>query len=183
MIEKYIEAFEEIKDTEIKSNYDLQTWKAKAINIAIRLYGEDSKQEEQINLIKYKTYMSGSINGSSFGGGNNAKNCEKRIQEVTSGFISDLNRFGLPEKVNKNKEGGINISVNQNQTVSVNIIVEAIKDELTGNQVKEIEKILNSKEDETTKKQKVADKIKKFGSDVAANILSNILTNPAIYGG
>ena len=43
---KYIEAFEEIKSPIINDNSSLQTWKAKAINIVVRVYGINSRQEE-----------------------------------------------------------------------------------------------------------------------------------------
>lgn len=123
--------------------------------------------------------------GSSGGGGNNGKNCEKQANEIITSFITDIEIFGLSESKKIEKNGGINISVNQsqNQTVNVNIIWASVKDELSGKQLKEVEGIINSDDNHETKKQKIFDKLKSFGTDVASNIIAGLLTNPAMYGG
>jgi hypothetical protein len=191
MKEKYIEALKSVQIPTITSNYDLQTWKAKAINIISRIYGDESKQENQINEIKYQSYPSfGTIGGrnspsTSSGGGNNSKHCEKQAQEIIGSFIYDLETFDIPEPKQTEKNGGINISLhqNQNQTVNVNVIWESIRDELKGSQLKEIEEIINDDDEPQSKKKRIFDKVKSFGTDVATNIIAGILTNPAIYGG
>lgn len=84
----------------------------------------------------------------------------------------------------------ININVNQSQSQSqeqlqimaIHIFTEAIKDELTGKQIKEIKEIFKEEPDAKKAYPKIFDKIKSFGSDVASNVLANILTNPAIWG-
>ncbi len=48
--------------------------------------------------------------------------------------------------------------------------------------LKDIKEILESKADSETKKKSIFDKIKSFGSDVAASIVANIVTNPNIFG-
>ncbi|PZR11683.1 MAG: hypothetical protein DI539_20390 [Flavobacterium psychrophilum] len=189
MIEKYVTALEAI-DCKITSHYDLITWQQNVLNIIVRIYGNNSKQEESIKQIQFKTYASwGSSNGSSGGGGNNATHCTKQAENFIKGLISDLNTFGLPEieKVNKYHHTNITLNQNQNQnqsqTVNINLIWESIKEELTGKQAREIEEIINNPEDESeVKKIKVLDKIKSFGLDVASNIVAGLLTNPAIYG-
>jgi hypothetical protein len=191
MKEKYIEALKSVQNPTITSNYDLQTWKAKAINIVSRIYGDESKQESQINEIKYQSYPSfGTIGGrgrpsTRSGGGNNSKHCEKQANEIITSFIYDLETFDIPEPKSKQNNGGINISLhqNQNQTVNVNVIWESIRDELKGSQLKEIEEIINDDDEPQSKKKRIFDKVKSFGTDVATNIIAGILTNPAIYGG
>ncbi len=77
----------------------------------------------------------------------------------------------------------INITQNQETKISLNLIIDSIQDELTGKQLKELQKIIESKDvDVNEKKTKIVDKLKKFGTDVASNILAGILTNPNIYG-
>lgn len=81
-----------------------------------------------------------------------------------------------------------NIQITNNQTVSqqitLNIFLEAIKDELTGKQVKELKEVMKDYESEPElAKTKIIDKIKGFGGDVLSNIVANILTNPTIYSG
>ena len=187
MTDKYIIALEEIRNPEIKNGYDLISWQSKAINVIVRIYGEDSIQEEQIKQVKFKTYPSYGVNGQTYGGGNNATFCNKQASEIIQGLISDLSSFGLPEKRGKTKSDGINISLNQHQsqtqTINVSLIWESVKDELTGKQIKELESVLSEEISVEEKKTKTIDKLKSFGSDIITNIIANILTNPAIYGG
>lgn len=185
MEEKYITALEEIKILEIVDNYSLQSWKSKAINIVTRIYGKDSKQEEQINLIRFKTYASfGSYSprgGSrTFGGGNNAAHCQKQATEVIEGLISDIKNFGIPKNDIASSSDKINITVNQNQsqTVNIKILIDALQEELTGRQLNEVQNILEEDVDKDGKRKKLIDKLKSFGGDVASNIVANILTNP-----
>lgn len=183
MIEKFIEAFKEISIPQISNGEELRAWQGKAINTVVRVYGEDSIQEQQIKNVFFERYSSMYVGGQSFGGGNNSKLCEKQASEVISGFISDLINFGLPEQRIVEKTNGINISVNQhqNQTVKLKVIFDLVKDELTGKQMKEIEEVLTEVESPENKKNKLIQKLKSFGSDVVTNIVASILTNPNIY--
>lgn len=184
MIDKYISSLKTLDNQKFSSFENLKAWQGKAINVLVRVYGENSIQEEQVKNIHYQRYASYSINGESFGGGNNLRLCENQASEVINGFISDLETFGLPTARIK-ESNGINISLNQtqNQTVNLNLILEAIKEELTGKQTKELDEILKSDEEPEEKKSRVLGKLKSFGSDVLSNIIANIITNPAIYGG
>ena len=72
-------------------------------------------------------------------------------------------------------------SQQQSQSQTFQLIVDIINDELTGKQQKELRDIIESDSDAETKKRSIIDKIKSFGTDVASNIVANILTNPSIY--
>ena len=185
MVEKYIAALKEIENPQIINNYTLEIWKSKTTNVLERIYGKGSIKEEQIKRIQVITYATRAVNGKKFGGGNNAKDCNQQASEMIKGFISDLTSFGLPKIEDKKVSDGINISLSQhqNQTMNVNIILEAINDELTGKQRKELEDILKQSATAEDKKKSILEKLKSFGGDVATNIVANILTNPAIYGG
>ena len=93
-----------------------------------------------------------------------------------------------PEKPNETKGSTNNININNTQSVSqqltLNIFLDSIKDEITGNDFKALKEIMKAyeKEPEETK-SKVIEKIKGFGGDVLSNIVANILTNPTIYSG
>lgn len=184
MIEKYIKSLTDIQNPNITNIYELKSWQGNAINIVNRIYGNESKQEEQIKNINFKSYPRGSINGSSFGGGNNGKECSRQASEIINGFISDLTNFGLPENKKNDNNNGINISVNQNQNQSVQLhfIWESVKDELTGKQIKELKEVIEEDTPAENKKKKVIEKLKSFGGDVITNIVANILTNPNIFG-
>jgi hypothetical protein len=185
MTDKFIKALEEISNPSITNKYELGSWQAKAVNIITRIYGNDSKQECQINKIEYKKYPSVHFAGVSSGGGNNSTECSQQAKELIKSIIDDLKTFGIPEVNKSENESGINISVNQmqNQSVNISIVWETIEDELTGKQIKELKKILKGKDKPEDKKKKIFEKLTEFGTSVASNVLSTILTNPGIIGG
>lgn len=189
-MEKYIKSLESLKEMQINDKYELEAWKASSINLITRIYGAESKQEEQIKSIKYASsggfFISGPGGDYSSGGSNNISSCKKQSNHLIDGIIKDLQNFGLP-KVGalKKDDGGINIAINQTQSVkqeiSLNIIFKVLQDEITGKQLKEIQLILESDDEMNKKKGKLVEKLKSFGSDVATNIIAAILTNPSIY--
>jgi len=71
---------------------------------------------------------------------------------------------------------------NQEQTQSLQILVDLIKDELNGRQLKDLKEIIQSDQDEETKKKSIKEKFISFGRDLAPSILANIITNPQIWG-
>jgi len=99
--------------------------------------------------------------------------------------IKEIPNKSKKEVIKQEKGIHINITQSQNQqtNVSINLIIEAFQDELNGNQRKEIQTIIDDKELEPEKKKsKIVETLKKFGGDVASNILANILTNPSFFG-
>ena len=69
---------------------------------------------------------------------------------------------------------------NNTQKINLSVILNQLEKELSSNQIEELQNILNSNSPD--KKQKVLNKLKSFGSDVCANIIAGILTNPGIFG-
>lgn len=98
----------------------------------------------------------------------------------------------VPQKIQKptasSANSGINVNVNQSQqqtqqqTQSFQIFLEAIKDELTGKQQKELKLLAKEELPEAEKRIKIINKLKSFGSDILSNIIANVITNPAIWG-
>ncbi len=93
----------------------------------------------------------------------------------------------IPQTITTPKEvqnGGVVItnsnSQSQNQQQAANIFLEAISDELTGKQVKELKAALA--DEKGGKKGSLIEKVKSFGLDTLSNIVANIVTNPAIWG-
>lgn len=97
----------------------------------------------------------------------------------------------LPEKIESKpiplKEAGTIININQTQSqsqdIAIHIFIEAIKDELTGKQLKEIKAIVSEEPEPEKAKSKVIEKLKSFGEDVLTNIVANVITSPTIWGG
>lgn len=98
----------------------------------------------------------------------------------------------VPQNNKKQKDKGVNITTNinntnnqsqsQEQSVAINIFLEAIKDDLTGRQLKDLKEVIKDSGDDKEKARNgVIDKLKSFGSDVASNIVANIITNPMIW--
>lgn len=90
-----------------------------------------------------------------------------------------------------NIDKSVNVNVNQSQSQSqtqeqkqvVEIFLEAIKDELTGKQFKELKEIAKQEPNPEKAKTKVLDKIKSWSGDVLANVVANIVTNPTVWDG
>lgn len=72
----------------------------------------------------------------------------------------------------------------QQQSLAVELFLEAIKDDLTGRQIKELKAVVAGADNDLQKARPgIIEKLKSFGADVASNIVANLLTNPAIWGG
>lgn len=161
------------------SDFDLSAWKSSTILILDRIFGSDYQGIKAIEKIRYNS--SGISNGHSSAFWDNMDSCKKQAREILETCLMELETFGVREQ-KQMANNGININLTQNQSVNINLLISAIKDELTGAQMKEVEEIMNSPENQKDKKNKIFDKIKSFGVDVASNVLANILTNPAIWG-
>lgn len=75
-------------------------------------------------------------------------------------------------------------SQDQGQSLAVELFIEAIKDDLTGRQIKELKAVVADVNNDLQKARPgIITKLKEFGGDVASNIVANILTNPSIWSG
>lgn len=75
-------------------------------------------------------------------------------------------------------------SQSQEQAIAVELFIEAIKDDLTGRQIKELKSVVAEADNDLQKARPgIIAKLKEFGTDVASNIVANLLTNPVIWGG
>jgi hypothetical protein len=160
--------------------FQIEAWKQSTSILLSRIFGANSQALKSIDKIEYRSWGVYGGSGPSFSS-NNLESCKKQGRDILEACISELETFGTPEKENSDK-GGINITVNQSQTVNVSLLVSALENELTGSQLKELKQIMNSKETPENKKEKLTDKLKSFGKDVATNVLASILTNPNIWG-
>lgn len=91
-----------------------------------------------------------------------------------------------------NKREAINVTIhnansqsqNQEQSMAAKLFIEAIKDDLTGRQIKELKAVVAEADNDLEKARAgIISKLKDFGVDVASNIIANILTNPIVWGG
>ena len=76
-----------------------------------------------------------------------------------------------------------NQSQSQSQNVMLKVFVEALHEELSGRQIRELKSVAEDENlNEEEKKSTILDKIKEFGKDTLASIVANVLTNPTIWG-
>ena len=124
---------------------------------------------------------------------------QKRLLAILEAFaalptvIPDNRTTQITEKKGKGKDAinvitTINISNIQSQSLeqslAVDLFIEAIKDDLTGRQIKELKSVVTEADNDLQKARlSIIAKLKEFGSDVASNIVANLLTNPMIWGG
>ncbi len=124
---------------------------------------------------------------------------QKRLLAILEAFavlpivIPDNRTTQVTDKKSKGKDA-INVvttinnsntqSQSQEQSLAVELFIEAIKDDLTGRQIKELKSVVAEADNDLQKaRPSIIAKLKEFGADVASNIVANLLTNPMIWGG
>jgi hypothetical protein len=167
------------------NNYKkFMNWQTTVVGTLSNIYTASDKRVESFQRISsYAVYFDTTIDKT-----NDAK---ESAEELLNSLIKDLENFGIVKFSSDSSKTGVNINVNQNnhqnQSTSISFqldfLVEILKDELKGGQVKELKAILESSDEPEKKTKRFIDKIKSFGSDVASNILANLLTNPQVYEG
>ncbi len=157
-------------------------WQKETVLTLINIYAESDKRITSFEEIQ--SYQHYGITGF-----DRFPEAKQEAESILKSLITDIRDFGIIRSDSKTKSGGININVNQHNsqnqstTVSVNfdMILESLKYGLSGAQIEELKEILESNQEPKEKKKTFVEKIKSFGSDVASNILANLLTNPQVY--
>lgn len=131
--------------------------------------------------------------------GNKSPEQQKKLLAILEAFavlptvIPDIRITQVAEKKGDGKDS-INVvttinnsnsqSQDQRQSLAVELFIEAIKDDLTGRQIKELKAVVADVNNDLQKARPgIITKLKEFGSDVASSIVANILTNPSIWSG
>ena len=119
---------------------------------------------------------------------------QRRLGAIIEAFaIIPASELQKRTKSSKKEVGeGVNITINntnsqsqnQEQSMAVELFIEAIKDDLTGRQIKELKSVVAEADNDLQKARSgILAKLKEFGADVASNIVANLLTNPMIWCG
>ena len=107
---------------------------------------------------------------------------DARITDVKEKEDKGSNAINVTTNINNSNHQSQ--TQNQEQALAVELFIEAIKDDLTGRQIKELKQVVNDADGDLQKARPgIIEKLKSFGSDVASNIVANLLTNPMIWGG
>lgn len=117
-----------------------------------------------------------------------------QVKKMMDSLVEDIEVAGIEayHKNDKKNESSTLIVQNTNtqsqsqeqrQDVTLNFefVVACLKNGLRDTEIEELKDILAAQEDSKVKKKKFSDKLLSFGSDVASNILANILTNSQVY--
>ena len=188
----FIELLEQKKKEVSENNNSLAILIESLLSVFERYYSSDKtfvKKAERLgqytNVLlkvkkdKYPTYSRCST-----------KEIAEDVTFLIDSVITEVRTMGLPVQQTANTVSR-NININntltqsqeqsQEQDLIVNILLEAIKDDLTGKQRKEILEV--ARDAKTTKEahQGIMEKLKEFGSDISASIVANILTNPQVW--
>jgi hypothetical protein len=145
-------------------DFDLIAWKNFTVLLLERIFGSETKKIESIQNIKYDK---GSwVLRDETGYANSMEACKKLGREILEEAILELETFGVPEA-----------SADQ---IDIKVIMNALEDELTGTQFREIKKALTEEKQAEDKKKILITKLKSYGPDTVFAIVANILSNQQV---
>lgn len=110
------------------------------------------------------------------------------FKKYLDNLINQISKLGIPEnKSNIDNSIKFNVSQNQSQNQSqkliLEIFIESIRSEITSKQLKELKTIITEEKEPKKARVKILDKLNSFGIAVCTNILTNIISNPAVWEG
>lgn len=143
-------------------DFDLEAWKAGAVIILERIFGPGNQKITQLQKIKYDQ-SSWALREAS-GSKNMMETCKKQGREILEISMDELTLFGLPEEVAAEQAAPFKT-----------VVVEALENELTISQYREIIRIIDSDKQLKDKQKMLIDTLHKYRHDVVDNILSSIL--------
>jgi hypothetical protein len=168
--------------TKRERSFGVDAWKSSTISILERIFGKESRKIQEVERIKLGHSFSLDSSPTYY-----IETVKETAKAIIESCISELEILGSPMQIYDGNNSGLNLTVVQSQsnkqTIKLDLIVQALQEELTGKELSEIQSILDSKETSESKKTKTIDKLKTFGSDTLSNIIAGILTNPSIWGG
>ena len=147
-----------------EKGFDLNAWKNYTIILLDRIFGKGNQKVEAIQKIKYD--QGSWVLRDETGYTNSIEACKKMGLEVLEAAITELDAFGLPDY--------------SASTLDINILMNALHDELTGSQFREIKKALSEEGQIEDKKKILITKLKSYGADTAFAIVANILSNDEV---
>ncbi|WP_372950751.1 hypothetical protein [Mariniphaga sp.] len=141
-----------------EKKFDLEAWKNRTEIFLERIFGKESPKLKMIQNLHYD-YSSWSLRDTYAGGSAKDKD-PVRIQakEILEALITELESLGLPQEKKEQQK-----------------IRELLEDELTGKQVKEIDILLNS--DEQEKIEKLSEILQNLPKENLAILISKLLTS------
>ena len=154
---------DQIEKLEAK-DFDLNAWKNFTILLLERIFGKNTKKIEAIRKIKYD--QGSWVLRDETGYTNSMEACKKLGSEILEEAIVELEAFGAPEETSN--------------TINFDVILNALQDELTGSQFREIKNALEEERQIKDLKKILVTKLKGFDSEGIYAIVANILSNEEV---
>ena len=149
-------------------DFDLNAWKQYTIILLGRIFGEDNQKIKEIKKIDYD-YSSWALRDTS-GKTSYLDTCKKLGKEILEASIDELKAFGTPpEKMDDNN-------------IPVEVVVEALENELKVSQFKDVASLVNSEKDRQVKFRDIKKYLKNLDDDSFRTIVLNILSHPGLKG-
>ncbi len=142
-------------------SFDLNSWKQGTIAVINSILGPDNLKKKLIEDIDFQN-NSWSLRDTT----GDVDSVKKTCADVLETIILEIETFGLAENVIQDKD--------KTSLGGIELIDEAIKQELSQSQLDELLTLLK---DKTTSHTQIVDKIKRFGYEIAPKILASILLN------
>ena len=145
-------------------DFDLNSWKNFSILLIERIFGKGTQKIEAIQKIKYD--MGSWVLRDETGYTNSMEACKKLGREILTEAVFELETFGAPEE--------------PGNSIPFEVILNALENELTGSQFKEIKKSLAEKGAIKDRKKILLTKLKGYGADTGWAIVANILSDDQV---
>lgn len=170
MNEKQIELLQQQIEKLEHKNFDLTAWKTQTAILLARIFGENSQKIRQIEKLDYE-YNSWALRDTS---GHSAylDSCKKLGREILEASVNELEVLGTPE-THAQKTG----------MMDINVVLDALNDELKGSQYKSLLKTLKSEISSDEKRRLVHEIIREIGEETTRAILVSILLNSTFVAG
>lgn len=164
MKEKEIQLLREQIEKLDQKNFDLEAWKNYTIVLLARIFGNDSQKIKQIEKLDYE-YNSWSLRDTT-GYSSYLETCKKLGKEILEASITEIESFGIPT-----------LSSHDGGKVQINVVLDALDDELKGSQFKALIKLLKSNINPEEKKRQLHELLAQLDPGTVNTILEGILLN------
>jgi hypothetical protein len=150
-------------------NFDLEAWKQYTIVLLARIFGDNNQKIQQVEKIEYD-YSSWSLRDTS-GSSAYLETCKKLGKEILQASIDELKAFGLPD-----------LSEPAADHVPIDIILNALEDDLKVSQFRKLKLIINKELSIEEKKKEIKEHLKELQKDDLMNIVLNVLSSNDLTG-
>lgn len=141
-------------------DFDLEAWKSASISVLTRVFGASDSKVKQIEdlRIDYGSWALRDAQGSY----NPLQTCKKKGAELFEAAINELEILGLPDN---------------NDNLNIEILTNALEQELRVSQFKSLKAILNSNKDEMNKESELIKMVESWGKTINGRVLAKLILN------